>query len=283
MQFREGNHIRETESDVKLIEEYLMKIEGVEQVSSAIGGGHPRFILTYDTPVEAADQYSNILVTMNDYQSIDAIQQKAQHDLEELLPDAVVNVKKFNLGPALGGKLQLRINGPDPEVIREMAEQAMSIMRDEAAKAVRTEWGAKIKVPQPVLAEDRGMSLGITRPMLATAMQANFSGTTTGLYREGIDLIPIIARAPLHERSSIEDIEELQIFSPTAGKNVPVMQVMNGVETDWENARVSRWHRRPMIKVHADPRTELPAQLFERAKPRIEQLLGVDVTASRVC
>ncbi|MBW2684128.1 MAG: efflux RND transporter permease subunit, partial [Deltaproteobacteria bacterium] len=55
----------------------------------------------------------------------------------------------------------------------------------------------------------------------------------------------------------------------------------NGVNTEWENARVSRWHRRPMIKVHADPRTELPAQLFERAKPRIEQLLGVDVAVAR--
>jgi len=281
VQFREGTHIRETEAKVKIIEDYLLQIEGVQQVAAAIGGGHPRFILTYDTPVEAADQYSNILVTVNDYRIIDATQVKAQHDLEEMLPDAIVNVKKFNLGPALGGKVQLRINGPDPEVIRAMAEQAMAIFREEGAKAVRTEWGAKVKVPQPQLAEDRARSLGITRPMLATAMQANFSGTTTGLYREGIDLIPIIARAPLAERNSIEDMEELQIFSPSAGKNVPVMQVMNGVTTEWENARVSRWHRRPMIKVHADPRTELPAQLFNRAKPRIEQLLGVDVAAYR--
>ena len=281
VQFREGNHIRETEADVKKIEEYLLDLDGVQQVAAAIGGGHPRFILTYDTPVEAADQYANILVTVDDYRTINTIQQQAQHNLEEMLPDAIVNVKKFNLGPALGGKIQLRINGPDPEVIRGMADQAMEILRDEGAKAVRTEWGAKVKVPQPQLAEDRARNLGITRPMLATAIQANFTGTTTGLYREGIDLIPIIARAPINERSSIEDIEELQIFSPSAGQNVPVMQVMNGVSTEWEDARISRWHRRPMIKVHADPRTELPAQLFGRAKPRIEQLLGVDVAAYR--
>lgn len=281
IQFREGNHIRETESSIKQVEDYLLKIEGVEQVSSAIGGGHPRFILTYDTPVEAASQYSNILITMNDYRTIDEILQGIQSDLDELLPNAVVNAKKFNLGPALGGKIQLRINGPDPDVIREMAEQAMTVFRDEDAKAIRTEWGAKVKVPQPDLAEDRARNLGITRPMLATTMQATFSGTTTGLYREGIDLIPIIARAPLAERSSIEDIEELQIYSPSADKNVPVLQVINGVNTEWENARVSRWHRRPMIKVHADPRTELPAQLFERAKPRIEQLLAVDVAVAR--
>lgn len=281
VQFREGNHIRETEKGVKQMEEYLLQVEGVEQVSSAIGGGHPRFILTYDTPVEAASQYTNLLVTMSDYKLINQLQQQLQNDLQEMLPDAIVNVKKFNLGPALGGKIQLRINGPDPEVIRGMAEQVKTIFRDENAKAIRTEWGDKVKVPQPVLAEDRARNLGITRPMLATALQANFSGTTTGLYREGIDLIPIIARAPLAERSTIEDMEELQIYSPSAGQNVPVLQVMNGVNTEWENARVSRWHRRPMIKIHADPKTELPAQLFARAKPRIEQLLGVDVATYR--
>ncbi len=281
VQFREGNHILETEKDVIQMEEYLDKIEGIKQIASAIGGGHPRFILTYDTPVEAANQYANILVTVDNYQLINDMQQVIQHDLQEMLPDAVVNVKKFNLGPALGGKIQLRINGPDPEVIRAMSEQAMAILRDEGAKAIRTEWGAKVKTPQPVLAEERAMSLGITRPMVASTLQANFSGTTTGLYREGIDLISIIARAPLAERQSIEDMEELQIYSPSAGANVPIRQVLNGVNTEWENARVSRWHRRPMIKVHADPKIELPAQLFSRAKPRIEQQLGVDLATYR--
>jgi multidrug efflux pump subunit AcrB len=281
VQFREGNHIRETEKGVRKIENYLLKIDGVQQVASAIGGGHPRFVLTYDTPVEAANQYANLLVTVDDYRIIDQLEDQLQHDLQEMLPDAVVNVKKFNLGPALGGKIQLRINGPDPEVIRGMAEQAMTLLRAENAKAVRTEWGAKVKVPQPVLAEDRARTLGITRPMVATALQANFSGTTTGLYREGIDLIPIVARAPLAERSTIEDMQEIQLYSPSAGKNVPILQVLNGINTEWENARLSRWHRRPMIKIHADPRDELPAQLFERIKPKIEQLLGVDVAAYR--
>lgn len=278
-QFREGTHILKTEENVKQVEAYLLKVDGVEQVATAIGGGHPRFILTYDTPVEAANQYANLLVTVDDYRLIDTLQPQIQRDMEQMFPDAVINVKKFNLGPALGGKIQLRINGPDSDTIRGMAQQAMTIFREEGAKAIRTEWGAKVKIPQPVLAEDRAMALGVTRPMLATALQANFSGTTTGLYREGIDLIPIIARAPLEERSSMDDMEDLQVYSPSAGKNVPILQVINGVTIEWEDARVSRWHRRPMIKIHADPRSELPAQLFARVKPRIEQLLGVDVAA----
>ncbi len=279
--FREGIHIDETSRQVRKIEKYLEKKEGITQVASAIGGGHPRFLLTYGVPVEAANQYASVLVSVDDYKKIDAMQPRFQKELEEMFPDAVINVKKFNLGPANGGKIQLRIYGDDPEELRALADKAVKIMREENAKAVRTEWGEKVKVPVPVLAEDRAMALGITRPMVAQAIEANFSGKTTGVYREGVNLLPIIARAPDSERDAIEDLTEIQLFSPMAGKYVPILQVLNGLKTEWENARLSRWHRRQMIKIHADPRQELPAELMARVKPRIEQALGVDLAAYR--
>lgn len=277
-QFREGTHIRETEKGVAAMEEYLLKLDGVTQVASAVGAGHPRFLLVYSVPVDASTHYTNVLVSVDDYRIIDELLPKIQNDFEEMFPDVVVNTKKFLLGPGEGGKIQLRINGPDPAELRRMADDVMAIVSaDPLAQAVRTEWGEKVKLPQPVLAEDRARALGIDRPMVAAAIESNFSGKTTGIYREGIDLIPIIARAPLNERSRMEDMEELQIYSPSAQKEVPILQVINGVETTWENARVSRWHRRPFIKVHFDTREGLPSVLFARLKPEIEQALGADV------
>ncbi len=277
-QFREGTHIRETERFVAEMENYLLKIEGVTQVASAVGAGHPRFLLVYSVPVDASTQYTNILVSVNDYRIIDELIPTVQNDLESMFPDAVVNIKKFLLGPGEGGKIQLRINGPDPAELRKMANEVMTIIADDpVSKAVRTEWGEKVKLPQPILAEDRARTLGIDRTMVAQAIESNFSGTTTGVYREGIDLIPIIARAPQEERLRIEDLEELQIYSPTAQKEIPILQVINGVETTWEDARVSRWHRRPFIKIHADAREGLPSELLTRLKPKIEQALGADL------
>ncbi len=281
-QFREGIHIKDTEKAVERIEAYLKKQEGITMVASAIGGGHPRFLLTYSVPVDAASQYACVLVSVKDYKIIDEIRVKVQNDLEKMFPDACINVKKFNLGPATGGKIQFRINGPDPEVLRAMADKAMKIFREENAKAVRTEWGEKVKVPIPILAEDRAMALGITRPMVAQAIQSNYSGTITGYYREGVNLIPIIARAPDDERDTIEDLSEIQIYSPMAQQYVPILQVLSGLKTGWENARLSRWHRRLMIKLHADPRgDQLPVELIAKVKPKIEQALGVDLAAYR--
>lgn len=281
-QFREGTHISETEAGVKDMEQYLMQLEGVKQVAAAVGSGHPRFILVYDTPVEAASQYTSILVTVDDYKMIDTLLPKIQTDFESMFPDVIVNAKKFLLGPGNGGRIQLRINGPDAEELRKLADEVMALIEaDSNAKTVRSEWGEKVKLPQPIIAEDRARILGIDRPAIAAAIEATFSGLSTGVYREGIDLIPIIARAPESERSRIEDLQEVQIFSPSAGKDVPLLQVINGVEATWEDARVSRWHRRPFIKIHADARQGLPSELLNRLKPQIEQALGVDLQAYR--
>ncbi len=278
VQFREGTHIRETERQVAGMEQYFWKYDGVTAVSSAVGAGHVRFLLTYSVPVDASRHYAALLIDVDDFRLIEQILLDVQTDLDEMFPDATVNVKKFILGPGEGGKIQLRINGPDPEVLRDLAEQTMGIIRtDPGTKAVRHEWGAMVKVVRPVLADDRARRLGISRPMISAELETNFSGTTTGIYREDIDLIPIVARAPEAERLTVENMRDLQVESPTAGRMVPMMQVVNGLESDFEDARISRWHRTTMVRLHWDARTELPSQVLARLKPKIEEALDVDV------
>ena len=277
-QFREGTHIRETERHVAAMEDYLGGFEGVTGVASAVGAGHPRFLLTYTVPVDAGPQYAILLVSVEDLKVINRVYRQVQEGLEERFPDAVVNVKKFALGPGEGGKIQLRINGPDPTVLRELADAAMQIMRDDGgAQAVRSEWGSRVKVVQPVLREDVARRSGIDRPQVAATIQSTFEGLPVGVYREGIELIPILARSPEGERGTMADMAALQIYSPVAGAQIPMAQVVSGYETVTENPRLSRYNRRSMIKLHCDARTELPSLLLARIKPRIEQELGVDV------
>ncbi len=278
VQFREGIHIKETEKKVIKIEEYLKKIKGVSEIASAIGAGHPRFLVTYDVPVDVGAHYAVVLASVDDYKVIDQVYQKVQSDLSDMFPDATINIKKFNLGPGNGGKIQLRINGPDPAVLREMADTAKAIIAaDPDSKAVRDEWGSKVKTVRPILAEDRARKLGIDRPQASLSFLTNYVGTMAGVYREGIELIPIYARAPLSDRKTAEDILDIPITSPITGERIPALQVVDALDTQFENARVSRYNRRSMIKVHADAREGLPSEVMARVKPKIEKALGVDV------
>ena len=81
--------------------------------------------------------------------------------------------------------------------VRRMADEVKNIITaDSDSKAIRDEWGAKVKTVRPILAEDRARRAGIDRRMASMALQSNYTGTLAGVYREGIELIPIIARAP---------------------------------------------------------------------------------------
>jgi len=270
-------HIDQTESTLARAEDYLRDLDGVTNVSTALGGGDLRFLLTY-TPSPGSSGFGVIFVDVDDWTIIDGLVKQVQHDLDEILSDGVANVRKFRLGPGEGGLIQLRMSGHDPDELRRQASIVKDILREEGAKGVRDEWNPKEKVVQPVLAEAQARQLGIERPDVARAIQANFEGVQTGFYREGDELLPILARAPEAERFAANNLQDLQIWSPVAGRNVPLAQVLSGFETDFEDARRFRFNRMTTMKVHADPDFDvLPSGLLERAKPRIEMALGVDV------
>ena len=49
-------------------------------------------------------------------------------------------------------------------------------------------------------------------------------------------------------------------------------QVTSGTEVVWENLAVMRRNRFPTLTIHADPRSGLPSQLFNRVRAKIEQI-----------
>jgi len=277
--FPEGTDIRETEKRLKIAEAALKKHEGVTHLSSLIGGSQTRFLLTY-TPEKNYASFGQILVDVDDYARIKDMAPQIQQEFDALFPDAIANVRLFVLGPSSGGKIQLRLYGADAEELRNLADKAENILLNEpTARAVRNEWREKIKVVRPQIAETQARKIGIGRPELAQTLEATFQGTKVGVYREQDELLPIVARAPMAERIDLDSLDGIQIWSPAAQSMIPMGQVVSGFTTEFEDPYVWRLDRRKMIRLHADPRTGLPSELFAKVKARIEQAVGVDAAA----
>jgi multidrug efflux pump subunit AcrB len=275
--FPEGTYIDETAREMERAEKYLMEREGVEHVITFIGGGQVRFLLTY-SPESYYHSFAQVLVKVDDYRKIPAMMKEAQKDLEGMFPGAIIHTRAFILGPSTGGKIQLRINGPDPAVLRKLGAKAETIILDDpAVKGVRNEWRTKIKVVRPQMAEAQARRAGIDRPELAQAIETAIEGTRVGVYREKDELLPIIARSPEAERVDLDSLGSIQVWSPAAQKMIPIGQVVTGFKTEFEDPYIWRRDRTKMLKIHADPREGLPSELLARVKPKIEQALGVDV------
>ena len=65
----EGIDIRQTSSDLKEIESFVLKQKGVESVSTFVGSGAPRFMLVY-SPEKRYDSYGMLLINVDDYRKI---------------------------------------------------------------------------------------------------------------------------------------------------------------------------------------------------------------------
>jgi len=274
--FPEGTHIDETVQQIEKAEDVLREDDTVESVISFIGGSQIRFLLTYN-PEKNYSSYAQILVRVKNYTTIPGDLKTFQAKFEEMYPQAIIQTKPFVLGPSVGGKIQLRIYGPDGDELRELAAKAEKIMlEDPHAKAVRNEWRDKVKVLRPQMADAQARRAGIDRPQIAAAMESAVLGKVTGLYRENDELLPIIARAPESERTDLDNLAAIQIWSPTANRMIPLGQVVTDFTVTFEDANIWRRNRTKMLRIHADPSEGLPSELFARIKPRIERALGVD-------
>lgn len=278
-----ATHIRQTEAFAEEVEGYLRRQPGVTHVTAFVGGGGLRFLLVY-APESANRAYVQFLVDVDDPAKIDTILPAAQRYLDEQHPDANAVAKRFLLGPGQGGRIQARFHGPDPAVLRSLADQARQILEaTNNAVCVRHDWRDREKVVRPDLLELSARRNGITRVEVSRALESSFEGRIVGFYREPGDertgiypqesrLLPIRVRPPLEERNLIDALSDVQLWSPAARRMIPLSQVARGQELVWEDPIVMRRDRFPTITVHADPRTGLPSQLFERVRGPIEAI-----------
>jgi multidrug efflux pump subunit AcrB len=248
-----GTDIRRTTHDLSSLEKYILQNEHVKSVATYIGSGAPRFILTF-APEETSDKaYGLLLVTVDDYKVIDSLVPEFRDYINDSYPDAYPVLRKFALGPGSDYDIEARFSGPDPRILRQLAGKAEAIMRDFPYSArVWDDWRPPVKVIRPVFDEVKAKQAGISRPMLAEALETAFSGTTVGVYREADKILPIISRLPDDERLDVGNIVNIQVYSPVLKKSIPISQVVSGFETVSEDSLRMRFNRKLTIRARGN-------------------------------
>lgn len=271
----QGSDIRETQKDIESIQSYLMQQDRVEQVTTTTGRGAPRFMLTY-APEKSYAAFGQLIIRVQDRDSLPGVMADLRDHMISNYPQAQFKVKRMEIGPSTDAKIEARFTGPDPDQLRQLAGQAIAVLQaDAGAHNIRHDWRQRSKVIRPQFNEAMGRRVGISKQDLDQLLLTTFSGQQVGLYREGTQLLPIIARAPQAERLTIDSLPELQIYSQAANDYVPITQVTTGFDTDWEDSLILRRDRKRTITVMADHDVlgnETAATLFNRIKPGIEAI-----------
>ena len=271
----QGTDIRDTHEDIKVIEQFILEHDFVEHVTSTVGQGAQRFILTY-TPEKRYSNYGQFLIRTETLEDIDPFIEKLIVYFDDNYPDAKLKYKRLMLGPSDDAKIEARLTGADPDVLRELAVQVEEIMlNDPGADYIRHNWRNRTKVIRPEFSEARARKLGIDKADLDNILLMSFRGAEAGLYRDGTKMLPIEVRLPEAQRLNIDSLPNLQVWSPATNSYVPINQVVSKFSTEWEDQVIHRLDRKRTLTVQADPDVlgdETAAQVFNRLRPQIEAL-----------
>jgi multidrug efflux pump subunit AcrB len=272
----QGTRIEVVSENLMKLEKKLLADERVENVASFIGSGPPRFYLPVE-PESANPAYGQLIVNLHDFRKIDELIKELTPWAAEAYPDAMVPMRKFDVGPGQTWQFQYRISGPaiaDTELLRHLSEQVLDILRAEPfAGAMQTDWRQKVPKLVPVYNQERARFAGVTREDVANATKRSYDGRIIGHYREQDEMLPIILRHVEDDRANLASFDVLQVQPGLSTATLPVAQVTDGVLTEWEESRIWRRDRRRTITVQANPvlGVTLPT-LMQQVQAKVEAI-----------
>ena len=268
----ESTHITETAKDVKIIEDFIKTQAGIKAVTSFIGEGSLRFILSSN--YQSSDSsYAQILVETDKFETIAGMAKKIGTFIKNKLPDSDAKIGRFQEGPPIEYDIEVRINGDNLDILHALSEKIKDIFyTDEGACNIRDDWRQSVKLLQPHYAEIRAPRCGISRSDLNKSLLLSFSSANIGLYRERDELIPIKIRNPDNERLSLKKFNTLQVWSQLSNRFYPIGQIVKNLYVTSESPIIRRRNRERTITVQCDPVSGEASLLRARLLGKIESL-----------
>ncbi|PMT37748.1 MFS transporter [Vibrio parahaemolyticus] len=267
----EGTDIRQTIKQAETVESYIRQQDDIDFVSVSIGQGLQRFALTYQ-PEKSYEAYAQFQVRTTDRDNMFKLLHKLDDNLAKTFDEPTFQFKLMEFGPSPASKIEARITGPDPKVLRELAVQVEDILHtDPGARNIRHDWRERTKELVPVFNESKARRLGISKEDLSSTLQMAFGGSTFGVLRDGTHTLPIMMRLPEAERVDFESLQNVKIWSPSLQTYIPVDQIIDGVELDWSEPLIQRRDRKRTLTVLADHDVlsdDTAASLFARVQPK---------------
>jgi multidrug efflux pump subunit AcrB len=246
-----GTSIEQTRTAVMKIEDWLKHQKEAKIVTSYIGQGSPRFYLAM-APELPDPSFAKIVVLTDSQEAREALKFRLRQAVAEgLAPEARVRVTQLVFGPYSPYPVAFRVMGPDPTVLRDIADNVKTLMQaSPLMRTVNTDWGSRVPTLHFTLNQDRLQAVGLTSNAVAQQLQFLLSGVPITAVREDIRSVQIMGRAAGDIRLDPDKIAGFTLVG-SAGQRIPLSQV-GEVEVRMEDPILRRRDRTPTITVRGD-------------------------------
>lgn len=250
MQFPQSSSIDYTQNQAKSLDALLKDNEHIDHFTTYVGEGSPRFVLTLEPELPRANFMQTIIVTKS-LEDRDALFKDLQDQLNDQYPSALINMQFVQIGPPSKYPVMLRVSGPDASEVKTIANDVKAKMQeDKDLHNIAFDWPDTEPVAQIHIDPDKARMLGINSYAVSLHLQSLLSGTKSGEYYEGNQIIPVTFRLSGNENHNLAALSSLPIQTGN-GSYVPLSQIAT-ISMSQEEGII--WHRNmmPTISIHAN-------------------------------
>ncbi|UHD17679.1 efflux RND transporter permease subunit [Thiocapsa bogorovii] len=285
----EGSAIRATAAVVERVEAILAEAPGVRSSAAYLGAGAPRFFLALN-PEFPNPAFAKLIVVAEGAAERDALIARLQSHVETgAFPEARVRVHKLLYGPPVIWPVTFRVVGPDPLVLRRIADQ----VRDVVAANPNTvdphlDWGERVPVVRFALDPERLRLIGLTPRELAGQLEYQLSGLPATEIREDIRNVQLILRGLAEEVPASAEGSGAEAglggaaITPTSlaginlktldGRTIPLEQA-GELMIAFEDPVLKRYNREPFIAVQSEVQGAQPPNVTEAIWSELQGLI----------
>ena len=276
----EGYNSTQVENDLEQMRKMLMQCKDVTHVTTSIGGTPSRYNLVRSiaTPSLA---YGELIVDFTSPETLVEHLDSMQRTLNERFPDAYIKIKRYNL---MYKKYPIEIcfNGPDPQVLHQLTDSAMAIVRNSDKVCLPTsDWEPQVPVLTVDYNQQAARSSGLSRGDVALSLMSYTDGIPVGTFYDGIHPENIYVKCHTDKGEEVENLDRVNVFGmmPNVGNvfnrstvqklmsgrldkddvirqvtsTTPLSQVSKGIDIRWEEPVVMRYNGQRQQRLQCSP------------------------------
>lgn len=300
----EGTNSTRVAQDLTEIREWLQRRPEIGDVTTSIGGTPARYNLVRSIATPSLS-YGELIINFESPEALENNMDEIQRELEQMYPDAYLKLKRYNI-MYKKYPIELLFSGPDPAVLHELADSAMSIMKSTPEIClVTTDWEPSVPVFDIDYDQSASRRAGLSRQDVSMSLLSAAGGIPVGAFYDGIHKNTIYVKCTEEDGSQVDNLENVPLFQmipdmtnalteenlmklktgtldkgalvQSTLQTTPLKQISPGVKVKWEDPVVPRFNGQRTQKIMCSP---VPGMETERARKLIaDKIESIDLPA----
>lgn len=245
--------IDSTSNLVKQIEDVLKSQQEVTGVTSAIGGGMPKFYMTLpDTPPSKSTAQIMVKVDIKKTKKFDTREKLAQYlqsQIDSKISGGTATVKLLEQAQPIGAPIRLRLTGDDLDKIYAASDQIQEKLRNiPGTLNIRDDAAKKTYEYEVNIDSTKAMQHGLLKSDILKQINIALKGYSSSVYRKNGNDYDILVKTNI---ASVEDLKNLQIKS-SLGENKVLLSEVASIDLNSQLDQIKHYKKDKTVTIYSD-------------------------------